>query len=235
MSHEISIPRQDDRSDGTTVVEWGDTDPGPRRRFGRPLTGFTRDRRLPVVLAALGAVAALASLVGEWLVLTLPNSGPNGELVRVPQGVADTSGFGTGYLVGLLALSCAAALALRGTPAVRPNARIAGLALAVALLGLLAAATATLGDTDSRTLYYGGQEGFAIEYGRGLVTAFVACALLGAALWPTPTDTPVGAGDDDGSARRRRSRDDDPEADLPTPADLTVAPAIPFARPESSA
>ncbi|MGN9812348.1 hypothetical protein ACTMSW_23705 [Micromonospora sp. BQ11] len=234
MSHEISIPRQEDRSDGTTVVEWGDTDRKPRGRLGRSLTGLAGDRRLPVVLAGLGAAAGLASLVGEWLVLTLPNSGPNGELIRVPEGVSELGGFGTGYLVGLLLLGCTVALALRGTPPVRPNARIAGLALAVALLALLAAAAANLGDTDRRALYYGEQEGFAVEYGRGLVTAFVACALLGAALWPTPSNAPVEAMDTTVSPRRRRSRADDPETDLPAPADLTVAPTIPFARPESS-
>ncbi|MEV1144054.1 hypothetical protein [Micromonospora sp. NPDC049799] len=233
MSHEISIPRQDDRSDGTAVVEWGGADRKPRGRFGRSLAGVARDRRLPVVLAGLGAAAALASLVGEWLVLTLPNSGPNGELIRVPEGVSEMGGFGTGYLVGLLVLSCAVALALRGTPPVRPNARIVGLALAVALLALLAAAATHLGDTDRRALYYGEQEGFAIEYGRGLVTAFVACVLLGAALWPTPSDAPVAAAGTTASPRRRRWSADDPEAELPAPADLTVAPTIPFARPES--
>ena len=139
------------------------------------------------MLAGLGAAAALASLVGEWLVMTLPYSGPNGELHPGARGGLRDGWLRHRYLVGLLVLSCAVALALRGTPPVRPNARIVGLALAVALLALLAAAAAHLGDTDRRALYYGEQEGFAIEYGRGLVTAFVACALLGAALWPTPS------------------------------------------------
>ncbi|RKN46269.1 hypothetical protein [Micromonospora endolithica] len=230
MSHEISIPRQDDRSDGTSVVEWGGTEREPRGWPGRLGFGFVRDRRLPAVLVALGAVAGAASLVGEWLVLTLPSSGPNGDLIRVPEGVSELGGFGTAYLVGLLILGCTVMLALRGTPPVRPNARVVGLALAVALLVLLAAAAAHLGDTDRRALYYGEQEGFAIEYGRGLVTAFVACALLAAALWPRPSDEPVG--EPRGAGRRRRSSDDAEEADLATPADLTVTPAVPFARPE---
>ena len=236
MSQDLPIPRQEDRSDGAAVVEWGGPDPRPPGRSRRLLAGLARDRRLPLVLAGLGATAGLASLIGEWVVLTLPNSGPDGGLLRLPEGVSGVGGFGAAYLVGLLGLAVAVALALRGTETVRVNARTAGLALAVAQLAVLAAATATIGDSDMRALYYGDQDGFDIEYGRGIVTAFLACAFLGAALLLAPAAAaPVPApeaGEPLPPAGRRRSRRDDPADDLPPPDDLTVGPAIPFARPE---
>ncbi|MGN9775153.1 hypothetical protein ACTMS0_05155 [Micromonospora sp. H33] len=234
MSQDLPIPRQEDRSDDA-VVEWGGSDPRPPGRAGRFLTGLARDRRLPLVLAGLGAAAGLASLIGEWVVLSMPTAGPDGGPLRVPEGVSNVGGFGSAYLAGLLALVVAVALALRGTEAARPNARTAGLALAAALLAVLTAAAVTIGDADMRAIYYGDQDGFAIEYGRGLVTAFLACALLGAALLPSPSATaPVSdtEGVEPVPPARRRPRGGDPGEALPPPADLTVGPAIPFTRPE---
>ncbi|MGI5524601.1 hypothetical protein ACQEUX_27200 [Micromonospora sp. CA-259024] len=245
MSEELPIPRQGDRSEDAAVIEWGAADPAPRRRFGWSLAGFTQDPRLPLLLAGLGAVAGVASLVGEWLVMSLPNGGPEGDAtIEVPAGVSEVGGFGVGYLVGLLGLVCTVALALRGTAAVRPNARLAGLTLAGALLALLVAATATLNDPGQRNFFYSPQDGFRAEYGRGLVMAFAACVLLGAALRLAPAAAPgalTGPSEDDrpgdGSAtrswRRRRDRDPVEEDGLPAPADLTVTPAAPFARPET--
>ncbi|MEU5907998.1 hypothetical protein [Micromonospora sp. NPDC047527] len=248
MSEELPIPRQGDPPDGPTVIEWGgDDEPTERRRFGLSLAGFTQDPRLPVLLAGLGAVAGVASLVGEWLVMTLPNSGPVGtSTIDVPAGVSDIGGFGIGYLVGLLGLVCAVVLALRGTAAVRPNARLLGLTLAAALLALLIAATATLNDSGQRTYFYAPQDGFRVEYGRGLVMAFVACVLLGAALRLASTAAagtqPGSAGDDhpdDGAPgrgwRRRRDRASAQEDGLPAPADLTVTSAAPFTHPQPPA
>ncbi|MFG1760709.1 hypothetical protein [Micromonospora echinofusca] len=245
MSQDSPIPRQEHRSDGAAVLEWGTAEPAGPRRFGRTFSGLGRDPRLPVLLAGLGAVAALASMLGEWQIMTIPNGGPQGNTpLRVPGGVSDIGGFGVGYLVGLFALVCAVVLALRGTGAVRPNARLAGLALAVALLGLLVAAAASLDEAAQRVFFYSTDDGFQVEYGRGLVTAFVACALFAAALKLAPAGAapPAGKADEGRAAddaddpepvgwRRRRARDvadDGP----PAPADLTVGPAIPFARPE---
>ncbi|MEV4654491.1 hypothetical protein [Micromonospora sp. NPDC049301] len=246
MSEELPIPRQGDRSDGPAVIEWGDEDLTRPRRFGRSLAGLTRDPRLPLLLAVLGAVAGVASLVGEWLVMTLPDGGPDGNSsIEVPAGLSEVGGFGVGYLVGLLGLVCLVALALRGTASVRPNARLAGLTLAGALLALLVAAVATLDDPAQRSLLYSAQDGFRAEYGRGLVMAFVACVLLGVALRLAPAAAPPGpaAGPDgDGPTgddatgrgwRRRRDRDPVDEDGPPAPADLTVTPAAPFARPEA--
>ncbi|MFG1886352.1 hypothetical protein ACGFIR_00555 [Micromonospora sp. NPDC049051] len=256
MSQESPIPRQEHRSDGATVLEWGTTEPIGSGRFGRTFSGLGRDRRIPVLLAALGAVAALASMLGEWQVMTLPNAGPQGNTpLRVPGGVSDIGGFGVGYLVGLFALVCAVVLALRGTRPVRSNARLAGLALAGALLGLLVATAASLDEAGQRVFFYSTDDGFRVEYGRGLVMAFLACVLFAAALKLAPAGAPPLPGNaddgpgtedergaDDGRGadeaepvgwRRRGRRSRDAADDVPpAPADLTVGPAIPFARPE---
>ncbi|MEV0213123.1 hypothetical protein [Micromonospora sp. NPDC050695] len=239
MSEELPIPRQGDRSDGPAVIEWGADDPPPARRFDRSLAGLTRDPRLPVLTAGLGAVAGVASMVGEWLVMTLPNGGPSGSTsIDVPAGVSDVGGFGIGYLVGLLGLVCTVALALRGTAAARQNARLVGFTLAGALLALLVAAAATLEDSGQRNYFYASEDNFRIEYGRGLVMAFVACVLFAAALRLAPT-APVDddrSGDTTGQGWRRRHRDPVEQEDgLPAPADLTVTPSAPFARPEHPA
>ncbi|MDM4721768.1 hypothetical protein QTQ03_20020 [Micromonospora sp. WMMA1363] len=239
MSQDLPIPRQDDRSDGTAVVEWGGVDQRPSGRPRRLLAGLARDRHLPLAFAGLGAAAGLASLIGEWVLLTFPNAGPSGQQIRVPEGVSDVGGFGAAYLAGLLALVAAVALALRGTGVVRPNARVGGLALAGALLTMLAAAATTVADSDPRAVYYGEQAGLEIGYGRGLVTAFLACVFFGAALLIIPTaaapDAEAQGGEPVPPVRRSRSRRADPDDALPPPADLTVGPAVPFARPEPPA
>ncbi|MFI5834320.1 hypothetical protein ACIA5A_11655 [Micromonospora sp. NPDC051300] len=245
MSQDLPIPRQDNRSDGTTVVEWGDTDTGTTSsgRVGRSLAGLGRDHRLPPVLAGLGAVAVLASLIGEWLVITVPNEGEDGNTTfRLPSGVAEVGGFGAAYLVGLLGLSVAVALALRGAPAVRQHARIAGLGLAATLLGVLVAAAASLQQLARRVLFFPTEQRLQVEHGRGLVTAFLAVVLLAAALHLSgrvgdrATDrVETTAPDDDGTPADRRGRrwgrGRDDEAP-PAPADLTVEPTRPFAGPE---
>ncbi|SCG48342.1 hypothetical protein [Micromonospora halophytica] len=239
MSQEHPVPRQDDRSDGTTVVEWGAAEDAPTRRFGGGLAGLRSDGRLPLVVAALGAVAAMASLLGEWLVLTLPNGGPEGEAtIQVPNGVSEIGGFGVAYLVGLLLLAVAVALALRGGPAVRREARVAGLAVAGALLALLTATALSLDGSGQRALFYSTDDGFRVTYGRGLVMAFVAAALLGAALQvagrqPAGSPAPGPETEADPVDFRRPGRGE--ESRPPAPADLTVAPTVPFARRDPEA
>ncbi|MEH0842998.1 hypothetical protein V6U81_11490 [Micromonospora sp. CPCC 205711] len=232
MSQDLPIPRQDDRSDGTAVVEWGAVERPPAGRFGHALAGLGRDRRLPLVLAALAAVAATASLVGEWLVMTVPNGGPDGgSPVRVPGGVAEVGGFGVAYLVGLLLLAVAVTLALRGRPAIRPEARLAGLALAGAQLVLLTATAFSLDDSGQRALFYSPEDGFQVEYGRGLVTAFAAVVLVAAALHLAGRGS---AHRPDGAPEKpRRAERDERDDRPPAPADLTVTSTVPFARPGS--
>ncbi|MFI7519488.1 hypothetical protein [Micromonospora globbae] len=233
MSRELPIPRQDDRSDGTAVIEWGEVESGaPERRH--PLAALGRDGLLPPLLAGLGAVAGVGSLFGEWVVMTLPDSGRDDQPLEVPAGVAEIGGLGIGYLVGLLALVCTVALALRGTPGVRLNARVAGFALAGSLLAVLAVAAVQLDDPVRRGILYSPQDGFRIEYGRGLVMAFVACALLGAALRLAPYAAVPDGTETSGPVlpRRRRTAREEPDDVPPAPADLTVQPTVPFARPE---
>ncbi|MEU4476582.1 hypothetical protein AB0F68_00685 [Micromonospora sp. NPDC023966] len=244
MSQDRPIPRQDSRSDGTTVVEWGDAEPAPSGGMGRSLAGLGRDHRLPPVLAGLGAVAAVASLIGEWLVMTVPNGDPeaNGP-IRLPSGVAEVGGFGVAYLVGLLGLAAAVALALRGAPAVRQHARLAGLGVAVALLAVLTATAFSLPELGPRALFFPAEQRLQVEHGRGLVTAFLATVLLAAALHLSgraagapadrtdePGDEPAAGAPDgwSGRSRRRAVEDELP----PAPADLSVQPTTPFAHPE---
>ncbi|MET8834017.1 hypothetical protein ABZV78_08890 [Micromonospora sp. NPDC004540] len=244
MSQDLPIPRQDNRSDDTTVVEWGDAEPAPSGRVGRSLAGLGRDHRLPPVLAGLGAVAAIASLIGEWLVMTVPNDDPEGNgPFRLPSGVAEVGGFGVAYLVGLLGLAAAVALALRGDPAVRQHARLAGLGVTAALLAVLTATAFSLQELGQRALFFPTEQRFQVEHGRGLVTAFLATVLLAAALHLSgrvgvqPAGRAVEPGDDpaagapdgwSGRGRRRAAEDELP----PAPADLSVQPTTPFAHPE---
>ncbi|WP_018254988.1 hypothetical protein [Salinispora mooreana] len=234
MDPEQPIPRQEDRSDSIAGGQWGEADSRSSGRR-RGLTRILRDRRPPLALAGLGAAAGLASLVGEWVVLHLPTGGPAGGPIEIPETVDEVGSFGSAYLVGLLGLAVAVALALHGTGATRSNARIAGLALAATLLAVLVAGATTIGDTDVRAIYYRGQDGFDIEYGRGMVTAFLACALLGAALLlasATGRTDPVPEAGAATPARRLRSRRSTAVDDLPPPADLTVGPTAPFVRPD---
>ncbi|MGV9210359.1 hypothetical protein ACTFTM_00685 [Micromonospora sp. RB23] len=244
MPEDLPVPRQVDPPDAPAVIEWGADEPARARRFGNPLVGLTRDPRLPLLLAVLGAVAGIASMVGEWVLTTLPSGGPEGPTtIEVPATVSEVGGFGVAYLAGLLALVCAVVLALAGTPAVRANARLVGLTLAGALLTLLVAATATLDDPGERTLFYTTQDEFRVEYGRGLVLAFVTCVLFAAALrlaWAVPTGVPGGPPDDDARVDvpamrswRRRGEPGPVDDGPPAPADLTVQPTTPFARPEN--
>ncbi|MEV2237841.1 hypothetical protein [Micromonospora sp. NPDC049891] len=232
MTHDLPIPRQDDRSDGASVIEWGTEDESPAAgRFRRSLGGLGRDHRVPALLAGLGAVAALASLLGEWSTVTIPNGGPEPETpLQVTSGVSDI-GLGPAYLIGLLALGVAVALALRGTDSVRANARVAGLALAAGVLALLATTLVSLDDTMRRSMFYNPELTFAVEYERGLIVAFVAVGLFAAALART-SPGPVGArpGPDEPRRRSRRPAEEaEPEGERP-PADITVTPTVPFAR-----
>ncbi len=243
MSQDLPVPRQDkripmqdNRSDDTTIVEWGDTEPESSGRAARSLAALGRDRRLPPVLTGLGAVAAIASLIGEWLAITVPAETRGDDApARLTSGISEIGGFGTAYLVGLLGLSVAVGLALRGAPAVRQHARLAGLGLAAGVLGVLVATASSLEQLARRILFFVGEQRLQVEHGRGLVSAFVAVALLAAALHlagraagGTPTD---GEPDEDRPERRRRADEDDVP---PAPADLTVQPTVPFAGPERS-
>lgn len=251
MSNDLPIPRQDLRSGDAVVVEWG----GDRRdgggRIGRLLGGLGRDHRLAPVVAGLGCVAAFASLIGEWTIMTVPNAGPDGNTpVRVPAGVSEVGNFGTAYLVGLFAVLSCLSLVLFGSAGVRRNARVVGLTLTGGLVGVLAAAAASLDEAAGRLFYFAPADGFHVDYGRGLVTAFAAVGLLGLALGaagrpaapataddgtagvdvPDP-DFPGTTGGRSGWLRRRRTTTGPTAGDQRSPSDLTVTAAPPFVHP----
>ncbi|MFJ1537644.1 hypothetical protein ACIODS_03785 [Micromonospora chalcea] len=231
---------RDDRSDDTTVVEWGDAEPESPGRAGRSLAALGRDRRLPTVLAGLATVATVASLIGEWLIITVPAEARDDDApTRLTSGISEIGGFGVAYLVGLLGLSVALALALRGAPAVRRHAALAGLGLSAGMLGLLVATAASLEQLARRILFFVGDQQLDVEHGRGLVTGFLAVALLAAALHlagrgagdaPADEEPDDDRPDDRPAWRGRTATDDLP----PAPADLTVQPTVPFADPDRS-
>ncbi|ROO52641.1 hypothetical protein EDC02_7580 [Micromonospora sp. Llam0] len=101
--------------------------------------GSTGRGNLPsLVLAAVGVLAAAGSLGGEWLTFEIPGvdlgtGSPYTAAVRL----ADLGAFGTGYLLGLLALLVCAALTLFGSHRNRPDTRIAGLTIGAGLVALL--------------------------------------------------------------------------------------------------
>ena len=55
-------------------------------------------------------------------------------------GSSDVANFGAAYLFGIVGVTCCLALILFGTPAVRRNVRVVGLAIAGAVLAVLVAA-----------------------------------------------------------------------------------------------
>jgi hypothetical protein len=84
-------------------------------------------------------------------------------------------------------------------------------------------------DDSGRQALYSSEDGFQVEYGRGLVAAFAACVLLAAALY-------LAGRADAGPPAEGSPRVEHPPAEetdaLPGPVDLTVQPTAPFARPE---
>ncbi|NLU78110.1 hypothetical protein HCA58_06860 [Micromonospora sp. HNM0581] len=232
MTHDLPIPRQDDRSDEANVIEWGAGDEtAAAGRFRRTFGGLGRDHRVPLLSAGLGGVAALASLLGEWATITVPDAGPDPNTpLQVISDVSDL-GMGSAYLVGLLALGATVALAVRGTDSVRANARVAGLALAAGLLALLVATTTSLDDSLGETMLFNPELTLDVEYGRGLTVAFVAVGLFVVALLRAAPGPVGSAAAPQGSRRGSRLPlgDAEPEGERP-PADITVTPTVPFAR-----
>ncbi|MFD6753967.1 hypothetical protein [Micromonospora gifhornensis] len=231
MTHDLPIPRQEDRSESSSVLEWGteDEQTTSTSRWRSALGGLGHDHRVPLLLGGLGVAATLASLLGEWVTVTLPTGS---ERIELPSSVSEVGGLGVGYLVGMLMLGVAVALALRGTAAVRANARVAGLALAVGLVAVLVATAVSLEDGGNRAaLAYSTEDGFAVELGRGLVAAFAAVLLFAAALARTTTG-PEGATSEPGrrQPRPRRQFDATDEDEDRRPIDITVSPTVPFAR-----
>nr|WP_258545011.1 hypothetical protein [Micromonospora provocatoris] len=154
---------------------------------------------------------------------------------RLTGGISEIGGFGTTYLVGLLGLSVVVGLALRGAPAVRQHARLAGLGLAGGRARgarrdrRLARTAGPAHPVLRRRAAPGGRArtrpGQRVRRRRA---AGGRAAPGGRAAGGTPAD---GEPDEDRPDRRRRADEEDVP---PAPADLTVQPTVPFAGPERS-
>ncbi|WP_422772565.1 hypothetical protein ACN28C_05975 [Plantactinospora sp. WMMC1484] len=237
--------------EGASIVSWGGR-ARTGRRGGALLSRLGRDARLVPVIGAAGAAAVFASLLGDWAVTTMPAENvPSETPITLGSGVADMSAFGTAYLVGVFGVVGCLALVFFGSPGVRHNARVAGLAGAGVTLGVLLATTGTLDTLGDRWQVYGELEGMTIEYGQGLVLAYVGTGGLGLALLlagrfvrrpaaeaapGAGPEVPAGPAPEEsdwpwrrpGSAHAAQQPEDD--EGLPPPIDLTVTPTKPFTR-----
>lgn len=183
MVQDFPIPRQDSPASRSDTAEWGLDQTAARERLFHGLARFGRDRRLAPVIGVLGAVPAVASLLGEWTVVTIPMAELEGDApLRVPAGVSEVGNFGVAYLIGLFGMVACLALASAGTRTVRHNARTVGLMVSGVLLAMLVAAATVLPEASGRLYYLRPNGELQTEYGRGLVTAFVATVVLGLAL-----------------------------------------------------
>ena len=212
------------------VIEFGSLPAVPRRRslsgFGRELLA---DRRLIPIGAVLAAVAAFASLISEWQVTTVDAAAlGNGELGDkvLPTDLADLGAFGGAYLTGLFLLVAAVVLTLFGPAPGRRYARLSGLGIGGAVLGVLLSLTSLLGDQSrlfSRlyTLELNSDQ-IKVAYGRGLWCALIAVVLALAALYLAGRETSGSFGWE----WRRPAEEDDEEDEAPF--ELTVTPTTPF-------
>jgi hypothetical protein len=225
-----------------SVIEFGSEPEKPARRR-RSLSGFGRellgDRRTVPIAAALAALAAFASLISEWQITTVDAAAlGNGELGDkvLPTDLADLGAFGGAYLTGLFLLVAAVVLTLFGPAAGRRYARLSGLSIGGALLGVLLSLTSLLGDQSrlfSRlyTLELSTDQ-LKVGYGRGLWCALAAVVLALIALYLAGRRwSGRSPGDEDEQApvwswRRPEEKDDEEEED--EPFDLTVSSTTPF-------
>jgi hypothetical protein len=212
---------QDDPSP-ESVITFGDGSETARQRF---LRGMVRDRRVPVLVAGLGAVAAFGSLISEWQTttidgLTFDADGLGTETILFTR-LIDLGGVGGGYLSGLALLTVAIVLTLFGPAPGRPYARLAGLALGGLLLALVLALVQLLNTTSVMIPQYYTPEldSMRMAQGRGLWCAMAAVTAALIALWLGP------------SATRVPEKAEKPaEIGHEEPLDLSITPAAPFAR-----
>jgi hypothetical protein len=215
------------------TVEWGAAEPRGRvsamtgALSGAPIRA--RWRRPAVwALAGLGALAMFGSLVGDWQVISediLANGGDDQAF-----GVGWLPGWGIWWMFAATLLPILVGLTLFAQPAINGHARMIGLVSAGVVLVVLAAASRNI-TRDS--IYSGFGSEFEISAGRGLHLAFVAVALLAAAMWlasPGVVGDGAGSTDNPGGSRRRwwsRSEPDEVTGVDDGPHDLSVDPAEP--------
>ena len=210
-----------------SVINFGpaeeDTGREPARRA--LFAGLLKDRRVPLLTAALGGVATFGSLVSEWQTTTIDGLALGAENLSEQRvmltTLIDLGGLGAGYLTGVLLLAVAVVLALIGPASGRPYARLTGLTVGGVLLALVLSLVPHLSETSVLIpqYYTMEQDPLRVAHGRGLWCALAAVAAALLALWRAP-DTlrpPARTGDPvDGPP------DDDP-------LDLSITPTTPFA------
>jgi hypothetical protein len=180
-------PPDDGRVDGVAaVVEWGNDDAPSERRRSRLLARLRHDRRIVPIIAGLGGLAVLGSVLSEWRVWTFEE--PGGPTQQVSTGVVGFASVGTAYLIGILVLVASLVLTFFGTGATRQHARLVGLAAAIVLGVVLIAATVNMkhvgGLMDDFFFGLGGPANEAtMAYGRGLYLAYAGVGALAVALW----------------------------------------------------
>ncbi|GGN24855.1 hypothetical protein FHR83_008165 [Actinoplanes campanulatus] len=206
-------------SPAESVISFGASE---RRSFLRDLG---RDHRLPLLTAALAAVAAFGSLISEWQTTDLEGlaygdgSLPGQRVVQTE--LVDMGAAGGGYLIGLFLLTITVVLTLLGPTEGRRYARLAGLATGGLLLAVLVTLVPVIADTSLIIPKYFlvdlADENLTIAPGRGLWCAFAAVILAMAALrLPEP--------------RRREIAEPAPvETAFPDDLDLSIGPTAPFA------
>jgi hypothetical protein len=184
MTHD-ETPRPDD---GAAVIEWDGGEPDRAGRPARGLAALRSDPRIPSTVAGLSAFTLLLSLFSEWRLWTA--SRPDGPPIQLSNGVASFPVVGTAYLIGLLVLAGCAALALYGSPSARHNARLAGMAAAAVVGGVLVMAAASLeelgGVVETQvTNPQADANGWTVTvaHGRGLYLAFAGVAGTALALF----------------------------------------------------
>ncbi|WP_147315489.1 hypothetical protein [Asanoa ferruginea] len=236
---------------GPAVVAFGAGEPTTGRLRANPFGAWVarvgRDRLLAAIVAVLAAAAGFISLVTQWYSIAVPagdvspeEGGSVGQTLTFT--VGDVGTFGTGYVLGVLTLVVACALAFFGPPALRPVLRVGGLGLAGGLVAVLVALSVSFGHSIERN-YFGANIDLDTTRHAGLTGAYAAVLLAGAALFligrhrfvPTPTEAPpVAVAPDSVWQAPRPYRSDETAAEVAAaaPLDLTVQPARPFAHPD---
>lgn len=147
--------------------------------------------QVPLVVAALGGVAAVISMIKPWQVTTIDSPllrGPDDKPLVMTSTLYAGGTLGTAYVVALIALVAAIVLTLRGSPSVRPTARLIGLGLAGSAIAVAGVLIFAFGDVTSGSLgYFGGfdlpAEAVKAEIKLGTLAGLAAPVLGGIALW----------------------------------------------------
>ncbi|WP_306204855.1 hypothetical protein [Actinoplanes sp. RD1] len=218
------------------VIEFGpaesaDEPDESRRRAGGFLAGLGRDRRLVPLTAGLGALALFASLVSEWQITTLDArvlQGGNSGARPFASTVAEVTGWGPAYLVGLCLLVAAVAVALFGPAPGRPYARLAALGTGGVLFVVVAAAYSALTETSQvlrpiEALVGFGEQDMRIEVGRGVWCALAGVVLVTLATYLSGRLPESAAAERRPWRRPRAEAEDDPRPETPFELEVTAA------------